>query len=302
MSTDDILRDSLARLYPAADPTGVAAAIRSRVAAGDTGITPPSSGGGGAAWLPWIGGAVVVGLLGGGAGVTGVFGHPTIDVWEAPVVGVVESAPGLDCPGGTVVTDLIAGSRVLAISRTPDSDWLEVRDPSAPDQLVWVSAAALTPDEDVMSLPESGCVTAAIVADGEPLPPQPAPSSPPTSTPPTSGPGPAPDTTGPALGSPSVSYSPAVGYVCSEQPSYSATVFVTASDNIGVASVAASWSSSQHSGSGSLAPSGGGWALTYQPTGLSITEQVTFTLVATDAAGNVSAPHVAVVQRDQCPG
>jgi hypothetical protein len=77
---DDVLREALSRIAPDADSTGVADAIRARVAAGDTG-TPASSSGfrvGFRSWLPFLGLLIIVAVLGFGLGISGVFGHPSV--------------------------------------------------------------------------------------------------------------------------------------------------------------------------------------------------------------------------------
>jgi len=75
---DDTLRQALSRIAPDADSTGVADAIRARVAAGDTG-TPATSSGfrtGIRGWLPFLILIVVVAVLGFGLGMSGLLGHP----------------------------------------------------------------------------------------------------------------------------------------------------------------------------------------------------------------------------------
>jgi hypothetical protein len=77
---DDVLRQALSRIATDADTTGVADAIRARVAAGDTG-TPASSSGfrvGFRSWLTFVGLLLIVAILGFGLGISGVFGHPLI--------------------------------------------------------------------------------------------------------------------------------------------------------------------------------------------------------------------------------
>lgn len=65
---DDVLSSALKRVAEPGDPTGVADAIRARIAAGDTG-TPASSSGfrrtGWRRWLPWIGALLLLLLIGG---------------------------------------------------------------------------------------------------------------------------------------------------------------------------------------------------------------------------------------------
>lgn len=309
--TDEELSVALDRLYPPADSDGVAIDVWERVAAGETG-TPggpgdlPGGGGGILSWLPWIGGALVVGLLGLGIGTTGVLGRPTNETPQAastaPTIGVAQAVSATDCPGGDVVLRLSAGSRVLALQVTADGTWVAVRDPQDAGRIGWLPAAVLTPDAGTLTdLPVGGCSEVEVAL---PVPTAaPTVESTPTPTPSESTPvGPAPDGTAPAISGASVSYSPAVGYTCSEQPGSTATVSVTATDAAGVTAVGASLSGAD-SGTRTLTPAGGStWSFAYHPSGLSVTGPVTFTLTAQDAAGNTSAPLQVVVQRDQCPG
>ena len=300
---DEELRVALDRLYPAGDPDGVSIDVWERVSAGETG-TPGGPGdvlgaGGPRSWVPWIGGALVVGLLATGIGASGLLGRPAHEISTAPTAGVVHTVSALDCPGGSPVIPLAAGSHVLALQATPDLAWVSVRDPLDAGRVGWVTATALVPDAGSFAdLPVGGCALAEVVV---PAPtPTPEPTAAPTPT--TPPPGPAPDTTAPALGSPSVVYSPAVGYTCSEQGGSTATVTVTATDAVGVTAVGATLSGAD-SGPRTLNPAGGStWSIAYHPSGLSVTGAVTFTITARDAAGNTSAPLQVVVQRDQCPG
>jgi hypothetical protein len=306
---DEELRVALDRLYPAGDPSGVSIDVWERVAAGETG-TPagpgdvPGGGGGLLSWLPWLGGALVVGLLGLGIGASGLIGRPTNDISTAPTAGVVRAVDALDCPGGAPVLALAAGSRVIALQTTADGGWVSVRDPLNVSRAGWLPAGALTPDTGSFAdLPVGSCAVVEIAAPAPTATPTPDATQTPGATPEPSTPtGPAPDTTAPVLGSPSVVYSPAVGYTCSEQPGSIATVTVTATDAVGVTAVGAVLSGAD-SGSRTLSPAGGSsWSIAYHPSGLSVTGAVTFTITAQDASGNTSAPIQVVVQRDQCPG
>ena len=305
IAIDEELRVALDRLYPTGDPQGVAIDVWERAAAGDTG-TPggpgdlPGGGGGLLSWLPWVGGALVVGLLGLGIGASGLIGRPANDVSTAPTAGVLRTTDALDCPGGAPVLALSAGSRVLAIQATADGAWVSVRDPLNVARAGWLPAGALTPDSGSFAdLPIGDCAAVEIAVPAPTA--TPTPDTTPTPEPSTPA-GPAPDTTAPVLGSPSVVYSPAVGYTCSEQPGSIATVSVSATDAVGVTSVGAVLSGAD-SGPRTLSPAGGStWSIPYHPSGLSVTGAVTFTITAQDASGNTSAPIQVVVQRDQCPG
>src|SRR5690606_39305511 len=101
------------------DPSGVADAVRARVAAGDLGapasasVAPGWAGASGAAWLPWAGVVVVAGLVGGGLGVAGVFGP---EPEQVAVVGATSvrgaQASGGTRPGRVVIDRPHAGTRV----------------------------------------------------------------------------------------------------------------------------------------------------------------------------------------------
>lgn len=80
---DDVLSSALKRVAEPGDPTGVADAIRARIAAGDTG-TPASSSGfrrtGWRRWLPWIGALLLLLLIGGTVAVISLNNRGTVDV------------------------------------------------------------------------------------------------------------------------------------------------------------------------------------------------------------------------------
>jgi hypothetical protein len=127
---DDVLRQSLSRIAPDADPTGVADAIRARVAAGDTGTPASSSGfrvGGIRAWLPFIVLVVVAGLVGGSLGVAGVFGHPTVSIAQA-----ASSTPAPTSVSGATAS----GSPTPVSSPTPSATAVAPAAPIAPTKPV----------------------------------------------------------------------------------------------------------------------------------------------------------------------
>jgi hypothetical protein len=306
---DEEVRVALENHYPPAETGTVAIDVWERLAAGDTG-TPgrrgDGPGGGLLSWLPWIAGALVVGGLALLLGTTGIFGRPTHAVSVTPTIGVTRTVDATDCPGGIPVLSLAAGSRVLALQVTADGGWVAVRDPRDAGRLGWVPAGVLTPDAGTLTeLPVGGCAFAEVTPPTPTLEPTDDPEPLPTGQPdpgPAPEPEPAPDGTAPKLSGGSVSYTPAVGYTCSEQSGSSATVSVTAKDAVGVTSVTATLSGAD-SGSRAFSAAGGStWSTLYQPSGLSVTGPVTFTVTARDAAGNTSSPIQVVVQRDQCPG
>lgn len=290
---DAQLRERLQVLYPAADPSGVADLVTSRVTAGDTGTPPPRGPvGGGGSWMPWIVGAIVVGVI---AGAGAYFAMPSSPEpsGDPSIASLVAAADGSACPGSAPVTSIPAGSRVLAVARTEDGQWVSIRDVSAAPSTVWIERALLSAEGTLDSLPVDGCVTAT-VDDGRGFDPQlPTPTADPVAPTPRSG---STDSTPPVFQSVSVSYSFG-SFVCSENAASTATISAAVTDDTGVASVTASFSGAA-SGSGALEPA---WSLIYRPAGLSVTGDIAVTLTATDSAGN-STTTSTTVRRDQCPG
>lgn len=293
VDVDELLRTTLKRVAEPGDPTGVADAIRSRVASGDTGAPGLQSSGGGW-WLPWAGGGLVVAVAAGALGASGFFGGPSPVVAET-MISVSAAANGLDCPAGSPVTSFPAGDRVLAIARSDDGSFLAVRDGYDYGLIVWLPTRSVTLDsEDLDELPVSGCLQPVVIHEGD-LQPQPAPQPAPAPEPgpapapaPEPAPGPAPDTTPPSplqwWADPTTIYCPSnVG------PNFSGTttIHLMASDNVTVTGATISWSGAA-SGSGAMTASGGEWRFSYTaPAATSGT--ITFTVTARDAAGNVSA-------------
>lgn len=303
---DTVLSESFKRVAEAGDPTGVAELIRSRVAAGDTGT--PSDGGSGFAggsgwtWLPWVGVGVVVAIAGAVVGASGVFGSLQ-PADSAPVNGlpVAQFTSGLDCPGGSAVVAFRPGDRVLAVARSDDSAYLGVRSPFDRADTVWLPVSAVDVDEGepaISSLEVGGCPEPVVTV----LQPSTPPSAPPVETTkpkPPSNPHPpqppAPDTTAPVLGTPSGAQSIGCTAGYGSKPE-TTTITIPASDNTAVTGVSIGWSGAD-SGNGSMSKSGGNWTFTYNPPD-STFGNVTFTMVAHDAAGNQSAPKSFVVNVD----
>ncbi|MEO6116955.1 MAG: hypothetical protein ABIP33_11270, partial [Pseudolysinimonas sp.] len=169
----ELLSGSLKRAAQPGDSAGVADTIRARVAAGDTGTPAPNGsapgfGSGLGSWLPWVGAIVVLGLVGGVLGVTGVFGHPTASVTVAhPGSIVVQTVGATSCPGGPVVTDIPRGSHVLALARSADNAAVQVRNPANTPQLVWIGVGTLKPNSGqpaVSTLPVgNGCPVLTVI-------------------------------------------------------------------------------------------------------------------------------------------
>lgn len=288
---DVMLSESLKRAANPGDPTGVADAIRARVAAGDTG-TPAATSGFGAAsgplsWLPWIGVVVVAGLVGGGIGASGLVGRPAVEV---AVVGsttiLTTDAPAAACPGGPTTATLPADTRVLAVAQSDDAAHVGVRDPDDFSSILWLSTSDVAVDEGQTAVLPTGapCPVAVISAPEQVPAPVPAPTTEPS-------PGPAPDdTAGPSI---SASAQPTTitmaGYSAYCGPDVS-TVSVIANDPSGISSVSASWSG----GSAPLAGSGSNWSFGFSGTSTGADVPYTITLTAVDGAGNTSTTSVVV--------
>jgi hypothetical protein len=281
---DELLSGSLKRAAQPGDSAGVADAIRARVASGDAGTPAPSTGtapgfgGGLAGWLPWVGAIVVLGLVGGTLGATGAFGRPDAPapVSNSVLISLSDSGVGAGaCPTSAPITELQPGQHVVALARTQDSADIEVRDPAALDQTVWVTAKALKSlGKDFSTLPVSGCG----VLTSTPVP-APVVVIPVTPVVPPTKPGAPKDKTAPSVGKPTAPQ-PSGG-------SCTLDVTTTATDNVGVTSVSISWTGAV-TGSGQMSHSSGTtWTYHFAPSP-GFTGDYTFTVIAHDAAGNSS--------------
>lgn len=288
---DGRLRDALGQAAQQGDSAGVADAIRSRVAAGDSGTsvgssTAPGWGGGGWSWLPWLATVLVAGITGTALGLSGVLGVPVEQVSVLPsTASVVEIAPAYSCPGGPQVGQLRGGDRVVAVQRSDDDAYLGVRDPWNVATVLWVATSAVVVDAGqpaLSTLPVGACPEATVqygdpvpVPTEEPAPPQPGPN--PNPQPPAPG-----DTEAPTAGQQYVT----------PNPSYftTMTVHAFAFDNVGVSSVSISWSGVA-TGSGSMTRVGATneWTFVLNR-GSSPDGNVTFVIRAVDGAGNQSSP------------
>lgn len=294
---DTLLREAFTRAAEPGDTSGVANAIRSRVASGDTGITPegPIFPGGGPfggstgllGWLPVIGVVAIAGLVGGVIGATGVFGASEPASATGQIATLDNGVHALDCPGGAPVAQLAPGDRVLATARSEDGGYLGVRNPSDYSGTVWLPVNLVELDEPKAdTLPVGGCPEAVVaLATPEPAPepePEPAPAPGPAPAPP---PPPAPgDTTKPVIQQAWVS--PA-SINCGDQ----ASVWAISGDNVGVTGMTVQWTATSGNGSASMTKVGSDWRYIYtSPGNLVYLTDVTFILRATDAAGNVSNP------------
>lgn len=295
---DRLLRDAFQRAADDGDPAGVAEAIRSRVAAGDSGASvagsvAPGWGGGVVGWLAGLGVVLLGGAVGLTLGATGVVGA---DATERPVVGhttVLDGRASVSaCPGGPVVGTLSAGTRVLAVEQS-DGGFLGVRDPNDASAVLWLAGRDLVVDAgqpDASALPVGDPCPEVVVVTPEPEPesepepqPQPPAPQPPAPEPPTPQPG---DTVPPVLQQ---------WWAAPKTQLYqgeSTTIHLLATDDVGVTSVAVSWSGS-HSGSGSMTRVGSEWRFQYTNP-VNIEGTITFTMKAVDAAGNQSTTTLVV--------
>jgi hypothetical protein len=302
---DGMLRDALQRAAQPGDSTGVADAIRSRVAAGDPGTsvaasTAPGWGGGVSGWLPWLGLIVLAGVGGTALGASGVIAGEPREILAGYTAVLDDSAPAASCPGGPVIDELFAGDRVLAIARSEDSGYLGVRDPNDFARTLWFDRAVVVVDAgqaDVDSLPIEACPVATVeVIEPTPVPteesePEPGP------VPPAPGPPPPPDTTPPSIlqqgASPSTVYGNQ-GMCDANTPLVTTIAAYVVSDNVAVTGVSATWSAAG-GGSANLVLSGSEWSFEYDPPS-NFNGIVNFSLVARDAAGNLSAAKIVGVQ------
>lgn len=298
---DSRLRDAFAQAAEPGDSTGVADAIRSRIAAGDSGTsvatsTAPGWGGGAFSWMPWLGLIVLAGIGGTALGASGVIANEPREVLAGYSAVLDDFAPASSCPGGPVIGELFAGDRVLAVARSEDSGYLGVRDPNDFARTLWFERAVVVVDAgqaDVDSLPVEACPVATV----EVIEPTPVPTEEPIPVP---GPAPAPgpsDTQNPAI----LQYwATPDTYVYHDGVDNSVVFHALAADNIGVTGVNVSWAG-VHSGSGQMSWTGAEWRFTYTvPLGTSFGD-ITFTFRAKDAAGNLSNPVTIKVRNDSVP-
>jgi hypothetical protein len=309
---DGMLRDALQRAAQPGDSTGVADAIRSRVAAGDPGTsvaasTAPGWGGGVSGWLPWLGLIVLAGIGGTALGASGVIAGEPREILAGYTAVLDDSAPAASCPGGPVIDELFAGDRVLAIARSEDSGYLGVRDPNDFARTLWFDRAVVVVDAgqaDVDGLPIEACPVATVeVIEPTPVPteepePQPEPEPEPEPVP-----GPS-DTTPPSIlqegANPTKIYGDE-GNCGATTPLTSTVAAYVVSDNVAVTGVRATWTAAG-GGSAELTRNASVWSFVYDPPS-NFNGGVNITLVARDAAGNLSAPKVVNVQvSDSCFG
>lgn len=248
---------------------------------------------------------------------------------DGPASVSLVAASVTDCPNGSILTTYTPGSRVFAIGRTEAADWIQVRDLSSPDDNVWVKASDIDLDAGAADLPVTDCPTFdGVVTVGDDV----VDSSTTTTTTPeettttfvasttttvdgttTTEPAPTttetiPDTTPPEIKQPSAT--PAeiweedgLAVSCPSETSREATISAVVTDDIGVASVTASWSDPAGNQSVAMSGAGPGYATTFGPYAagdwdpLSLSpydHPVTITITATDTTENKSSTTISV--------
>ncbi|MEO5826616.1 MAG: hypothetical protein ABIR59_12070 [Gemmatimonadales bacterium] len=244
---------------------------------------------------PWAGAVVLAGVVGTVIGASGLVGHPerhetVVSVSSA----VVHRADAASCPGGPVVATLLAGTRVLAISRSADSAQLGVRDPSDSGRELWLAAADLTLDPSQPAIATLAVEACPVIGVSVAAPPAPAPA-PPASV---AAPG-VSDTVKPtitsAIANPTQIYQHLSSHI------EKSTVSAIATDNVAVTAISASWPTVGPIPAGTAQISGGSGSFVFGPYSFSEggDNDVPITLIAHDAAGNASTPtvvHVIVTQ------
>lgn len=248
---------------PSSSPTGVSAGLRPL--------------------LPWVGIALVAGLAGGGLGISGAFGRPNDTVTVVGSTSILNHAVlASSCPGGPVVTSLPAGLRVLAVQRDDSTKTIGIRDPRNVASVLWLNPGDVIVDSDqspASTLPV-GQACPSVTVTVETPPPAPAPSPTPTSKAPTPLPSAPADTTAPTIGTPTASVNPVLDGTAS-------VISVTATDDVGVSGVTITWAGGGYTGGTNMTLTGGIWTYSFTPTNTT-DGNVTFTVQAADAAGNLS--------------
>lgn len=308
MSLDELLSSSIKSAAEPAASTGVADAIRARVAAGDAGTsvagsTAPGWGGGSTGVLTIVAPIaliVVAGVVGGALGASGLLGGST-----GPASGDLptyvtnsDTAPVYSCPGGPQVGSIPASTRVLAVARDADGAFLGARDPGDLTSTIWLATGDVVVDADSpdpASLPIGECpeVTVTVVT------PTPTPTPEPTQEP-TNQPQPPRDTVAPTIKvgnwDPSSLVGIEFGY-CNN----TAQITVNAADNVGIASVTGV---SNRPGSPVTLVSSGGGTWIFKITGGSYTSptptNINVTFTAKDAAGLTAAASRAIPIYNSC--
>ena len=318
MSADELIREALRGAAPqptVTDPGALQADLAARIAdaaagsagggaGGAAGGTAGGFGGGATVWA-----TVATVAIGAGLGTwLGVSGGDAGGADATHPGSVPQSVTAYACPGEGESGGFVLGDRVYAVGQSDDGAWLVVRDVRAGLADVFVRADAVILDEAAGDLPVVECGDAGTIAAAAPQPsrtPKPhktkKPDPEPTETT-TKDPGPKPDTKKPVLSGPSSNHAEVVeDYpgACPGEPR-TANVSVTATDNVGVASVTMKYKASGAAQvTRNMSKSGNVWSATFGsfaypsvPDGA--TQAVTITFTATDTSGNVQTSTFAV--------
>lgn len=305
-SIDSAIREALRAAAPAASPEGVAERIARRLAAGERGTPALASDFAGASWPLWAGAlaaAGVAGAVGATLGLTGLLGGvggspvPVGQPGQAPVVtAFADTVAGSFCPAGSPVVRFAMGERVFITARTEQGDYVQVRHPLDRDARVWVPATSVEAEDVAVlaGLPVGGCEVL-IEPPSEQTPDAPEAAQPQSQTPaprptpaPTPTPAPPADTTPPAITNSFAA--PTVIYQLGAPGPTSTTIFASASDDVGVASIRATWPAHGAIAAGDVTIGGASGSFVFGPFPSAGSHNTVITLVAQDAAGNKSAP------------
>ncbi|MEQ1873524.1 MAG: hypothetical protein ABL953_07340 [Ilumatobacteraceae bacterium] len=191
-----------------------------------------------------------------------------------------------DCPDGALVGSAYAGDRVFVTGRDESGGWLEIRDPRNESVVLWVPTGAVDPDA-VIDVPVHECEEPieAVVVDESTT------TTVTTDTTPVTDP-PASDDQAPVASPPNAS--PGVIYDgdtddadCPE----TATITVTATDNVAVTQVTGTYTGVGGSPKAFSKGAGNTWTATFGPfseLAPAFDQDITIVIVARDAAGNSS--------------
>ena len=245
----------------------------------------------------------VTGLVGGGIGLSGIAGHATDTVVEFGAIGVSKTTPAFSCPGGAEITSLNRGERVLALGRNDDASWVSVRDPRSLGTTVWVPVGLVVVDDGegaITDLPLGDpCPTISLPPGDAPVAPPAEPDAPQPGPAPAPAPAPAADTTPPVIAVGAFSPNPVYGTQANQGACpTSTTVTVTATDNVGVASVTGATTAGPAGAQiTQVSHSGSSWVFKYQIDYEGGNSAAIVGFTAKDAAGNQVAAYAGLQVR-----
>ncbi|PKQ25279.1 MAG: hypothetical protein CVT64_10655 [Actinobacteria bacterium HGW-Actinobacteria-4] len=326
-SPDAVVDQVLARMGDGSASVGGASAGGAATGAGATASAPalPSMFGGAVPWIVAAAAAAGVGL-----GVWWAFG--TDGPAGEPIPGVIldaQTAPVFICPApeSVLAGELGRGDRVLAVARTADGEWLQVRHVRGALEPVFIRSSLVVADDSTADLPVVDCEDAGTVlalAPPEPSVPTAAPEPAPEpdgaqqpnqgNNPSTGNQQPAPpqppppDTTPPSVGQQQASTgtiteqnsTAAPIITCAPPRPQTSTISAVITDNVGVTSATIRYTVPGASQvTRSMSKSGNTWSATMGPVppftvADDTVQAVTVTITAHDGAGNSSTATVNV--------